>query len=242
MKKKEKLKAALKSLYDSMESSIENVWPHNHNGEIVSTFSAQIGSLFPEEDNHGLLFVGRAPNGWDRECPNGGDDYENDFFMSNIERDSGKRRLFGLFKRISQNFYGDDWYEHIAWSNITKVTFCYGGNPTDELWDQQYDNIVEILDKELRIISPSVAIFVIGSAIRCGYESPLLEIYPDIEKHLLEKIVWGHYNDNKVLTSEAYLLDNRLVILTDRPDSRQAQPFMEAHSNAIVKLIKKYVI
>jgi hypothetical protein len=45
---------------------------------------------------------------------NGPDDYENEYFMSNLERESlGKRRIFGLFKRISQYFNGEDWYEHI---------------------------------------------------------------------------------------------------------------------------------
>ena len=240
MTKKERLRAAVKNIYDSMENTIEIEWPAAHDGENVSTFSAQIGSLFPQEDNHGLLFVGRSPNGWDRECPNGSEDYENEYFMSNMERESGKRRIFGLFKRVSLFFYGEDWYEHIAWSNVTKVAPCSEGNPSVELWDLQYENMIKILDNELNIISPSVAVFVIGSSIRCGYECPLLELYPDIEKHLLEKVVWGHYNENKVLTSEAYLLDNRLVILTDRPDSIYAQSFIEAHTNAIVTLIKKY--
>ncbi|UKK71972.1 hypothetical protein L6467_02395 [Segatella bryantii] len=189
MNKKERLRAAVKSIYDSMEDTIEKEWPATHNGENVSTFSAQIGSLFPQDDNRGLLFIGRATNGWDRECPNGSDDYENEYFMSNMERDSGKRAIFGLFKRVSQCFYGEDWYEHIAWSNVTKVAPCDKGNPSEELWDLQYDNMVKILDNELHIISPSVAVFVIGSSIRRGYESPLLEIYPDIENHLLEKVV-----------------------------------------------------
>lgn len=240
MNKKERLRVAVKTIYDSMENTIEVEWPATHNGQNVSTFSAQIGSLFPQDDNHGLLFIGRATNGWDRECPNGSDDYENDYFMSNMERDSGKRRIFGLFKRVSQSFYGEDWYEHIAWSNVTKVAPCDKGNPSDELWNLQYDNMVTILESELHIISPSVAVFVIGSSIRCGYENPLLVLYPDIDNHLLEKVVWGHYGDNKVLTSEAYMLDNRLVILTDRPDSRQAQSFMDIHANVIISLIKKY--
>ena len=109
MNKEERLRAAVKSIYDSMEDTIEKEWPATHNGENVSTFSAQIGSLFPQDDNRGLLFIGRATNGWDRECPNGSDDYENEYFMSNMERDSGKRAIFGLFKRVSQCFYGEDW-------------------------------------------------------------------------------------------------------------------------------------
>ena len=240
MTKKDKLRAAVKGIYDSMENTIEKEWPITHNGENVSTFSAQIGSLFPQENNHGLLFIGRATNGCDRECPNGPDDYENEYFMSNMERDSGKRRIFGLFKRISQHFYGEDWYEHIAWSNVTKIAPCGAGNPSDELWDLQYSNLPVILEKELQLISPSVVVFVIGSAIKCGYENPLLELYPDIENHLVEKRVWGQYGDNKVLTSEAYMLDNRLVILTDRPDSRQAQSFMDIHANVIISLIKQF--
>ena len=223
-----------------MENTIEVEWSIKHNGENVSTFEAQFGELFPQENNCGLLFVGRATNGWDRECPNGCEDYEHEYFMSNLERDSGKRKIFGLFKKISQHFYGENWYNHIAWSNITKVVPCDSGNPTNELWNLQYDNICAILENELRIISPAVAIFVIGSSIRCGYENPLLEIYPDLKEYLLEKSVWGFYNNGMTLTSEAYSLDNRLVILTDRPDSRYAAPFMESHANTIISMINKY--
>ena len=55
----EKLKSELSPLYDKLIKDVENEQPAEK-----AFFCMQWGKNFPNADNDGLMFVGRATNGW----------------------------------------------------------------------------------------------------------------------------------------------------------------------------------
>ena len=101
-------------------------------------FLMQWGNRFPITPNSGIIFYGRATNGWF-----GTWDY--DIFFSNNDEDRGwnrdnqmawveeqwcnsedgydtsKSQFWSIIKGISTRFYGDEWFKYVAWSNICKV-------------------------------------------------------------------------------------------------------------------------
>lgn len=242
--KKETLYNSTKNIYNEMITRIEDVWPNEHNNELVSTYSAQVGDLYPENDFSGILIYGRSSNGWDRTCPNGIEDHRTVYDMRNMEIQSKRRMYYRFIKGVVGNFYPiDEWYNYIAISNITKIVFCDKGNPSEELWDKQYDYLKPILEKEIQILSPKVVVFIIGSNIRSGYESPIYDLYPCIKDKsaLIDKQIWGKYdskNGEKYLTTTTYEIGKRLFIFTDRPDSKQGKPYINNHINTLVNVIK----
>ncbi len=235
----------LDSIYKEMENIIEVKWPLSHNGELVSTYEAQLGELFPIEKNKGILFYGRASNGWDRDNPNG-DDGGEVYDMSKISKEAKKRKYFELIEKISSRILKiEDWYNYISISNITKVVFCYEGNPSDELWNQQYKYLAPILRTEIKLLSPQIIIFIIGNAIKCGYEKPVFEAFPFLkeDKYLVDERIWGSYETQKEtreLKTTAYNYEGKLLIFTDRPDSLFSKQFMKEHVNVICNIISKF--
>ena len=231
-----KLRSELKEIYQNLELC-EDRWSSSHEGESISTYEMQVGNKFPQEPNSGIIFYGRSCNGWDRSCPNGIEDNRKIYDMSIMEKDSSKRPFLQLCKLISNNFYEDNWYEYIAWSNITKLVFCSGGNPTEELWQEQLDYLPLILKKEIEIMSPQIVIFVVGDSVKKGYETPIYQAFPQLRKKKSYSIKWGEYKRYDVsypLTCSSYELDEKVFIFTDRPEH---QKYMKEHINAIIDLI-----
>ena len=226
---------------------IEDVWPKEHNNELISTYSAQVGMRYPEEEFSGILIYGRASNGWDRTCPNGIEDPRTEYDMKNMEIQSHRRPYYMFIKEVIENLYcGHEWYHYIAVSNITKIVFCDKGNPSEELWDKQYDYLKPILEKEINILSPKIVIFIIGCNIKSGYEQPIYDLYPSIKDQstLINKQIWGEYNSKtgkKYLATTTYKIGERLFIFTDRPDSRQGKRYKDNHVNALVEAIKSNI-
>lgn len=78
----EKLKSELSPLYDKLIKDVENEQPAEK-----AFFCMQWGKNFPNADNDGLMFVGRATNGWQDH------DYKaSSFFGNSFELDGRPRR------------------------------------------------------------------------------------------------------------------------------------------------------
>lgn len=161
--------SAVEPIYDRMWANIENTGEFDINK--LSSFSAQVGLNYPEENNTGILFYGRATNSWD------------DWYHDSIEMILQKqtyRPIYDLMHHFSWEFYKDNWFSHIAWSNICKVAPWKGGNPNNKLWDAQYPYLVEIIKHEVKLLSPSIVVLVTGNTASERWDQPFFEALPGL--------------------------------------------------------------
>ena len=145
--------AKVHDLYVELYNELPRI-QNNFVADDLTTFVAQCGRDYPMDKNSGIIFYGRSPNGWDPEHPLTMDDLTEQLY----------RPIFNLMRVVSEHFYPESWNTHIVWSNVCKVAPITKGNPTNTLWDDQYSFMVDIINKEMEVLSPKVVIFVTG----CG--------------------------------------------------------------------------
>jgi len=213
----------LDSLYDNMYKDVSDyLLARNYTEkdiENLSPFKSQIGGEYPSEAHKGMVFYGRATNGWDE------DNHET---LKEILTGQRYRPFINLIYWVGWTYYGDSYYDKIVWSNICKIA-PDGGNPSGTLWDAQYPHMVKIIKKEIEILSPAVVVLVTGNAASEHWDAPFFEAFPNL--HEIESITWGLEKECK---ATLYSDGNLNVIVTDRPESRP----IEEHANAITSLIE----
>jgi len=158
----------------------------NNTYQNICSFCVQWGKNFPQKQNDGILFVGKAVNGWinnetdieilfgnsEERIFNRKDQME---WVHNLERNfegynTRKSAFWRVIKGISSNFHSaKNWFSYIAWSNLCKIAPFTGGNPNDGLYYEQLEYCQEILLKEIEILSPKFVIF-----LTSGWEKDFL--------------------------------------------------------------------
>ena len=214
---------SLDGFYDEMFKDVSDyLHAKNYSDEYIMnlrSFRSQVGVDYPTEERKGLVFYGRATNGWNE------DDHET---LKDILTRQRFRPFFNLIYWVGWTYYGDSYYDNIVWSNICKIA-PDGGNPSDTLWCVQYHHMVEIIKKEMEILSPAVVILVTGNAASERWDAPFFEAFPDL--HEISSIQWGCAKECK---ATLYTDGGLNVIVTDRPERRP----IEEHANAITTLIE----
>lgn len=213
-------------LYHKMVETIKDT---GFNVDELVTFTCRVGRDYPVEPYKGILFYGRATNGWDD------DDEKNkdleQVIIDNINRGS---QLFKLLHPFAEKFYGDSWLTKVAWSNICKIA-PNGGNPSTSLWYAQRDSLTPIIRKEIELLSPEIVVLVTGNTAVKKYadpwHSPFFEAFPDLKR--IKSIKWAE-SRGKDCSATLYSNGNMKVILTDRPESR---PILE-HAHTLIKLLE----
>ncbi|MDR1381865.1 MAG: hypothetical protein LBJ47_10380 [Tannerella sp.] len=167
MKLNGKLKSALLPLYGELLKRN----PAGNSPEDLCAFCAQWGSEFPEKEKEGILFVGKATNGWLSDSTDinvlFGDScgriFDRDDQMRWVDTLEGNRREYNtrksafwrVIKGVSRRLYPEDWYAHVAWSNLYKLSpYIKKGNPDSRLRGEQLAVCKKILEKEIEILSP----------------------------------------------------------------------------------------
>jgi hypothetical protein len=224
---KNELKEKLFPLYESLLINIdsEDVWP----------FCMQWGHKFPMDEKSGILFVGKATNGWvtkskDVEILFG--DSESRIFartdqMKWVVENKPYYKVsafWRVIKRVSELKNGkDEWYSKIAWSNLYKVSL-EKGNPTGKLINQQIEICKEILNTEIEILNPKYVIFQTS-----GWENRFFGNLKDSPKE--KEVIWG--NNYKTI---GYSINNRVYITSVHPQGKNEGD----HVNAIIKIIEHF--
>ena len=224
----ERLKDTLLPLYETLLKKI------NFSKDIYS-FCMQWGSRFPIEENTGILFVGKATNGWitnSREIEILFGTSESRIFargdqmkwVNNLENNkkgynTRTSAFWRLTKQISQLEYGDnEWYSKIAWSNLYKISGEVG-NPTQRLKNQQQDLCKKILEEEIRILKPRYVIF-----LTSGWEKNFIKhIINDLSIHDKVNTTWG----NGFITN-GYLINDVIYITTRHPQGKNEKKHVQA--------------
>jgi len=238
---KEKLEKGLKPLYDELFPKLDV--------EKETAFIMQWGDKFPIEKNTGILFVGKAVNGW---AAKDKQSFEKLFaihdqmkWVDNLwnprKDDNSKKQYLTkqsafwiVIKGIASKYYEDvnQWYSHIAWSNLYKIspnTSKGGGNPSKENIDKQLDLCRRILKSEIEILSPKyVVLFTSGWESKTGF---LWYINGKQHTKQINEIPWNGNNKIRV-----YNIIDTIFITSVHPQGKNE----EKHINTIVELLKKY--
>jgi hypothetical protein len=213
--------------------------------ENICAFCIQWGTNFPSEKNKGILFIGKAVNGWitDEIDVNilFGESAESIFARSdqmkwvhNLEsNDNGyntkKSAFWRVIKQVAQNqniYKKDEWYSYIAWSNLCKLAPFKGGNPSNPLYYEQLVTCQEILKKEIEIFSPKFVVM-----FTSGWEKDFLYFLNDNkENKIKKKINWDSYE------TKLYEINGVVYIVSQHPQGKNETK----HINTIVKLIDEY--
>ena len=196
--------------------------------DVISTFTVMAGKDYPSEPKQGFLFYGRATNGWDET------DHKP---IEKILKEQTFRPFFNLMYYLSWEFYGENWYNSIAWSNLCKLAPMKGGNPNDDLWFAQYPHMVSIIKKEVELLSPAVVVLITGNTAAARWDDPFFEAFPTLKNNEVRKVVWGNYR-GKECTASLFVDGNLRVLVTDRPEARP----INSHSQALLQLLQESVL
>ena len=221
------LRKELKPLYKDL---MEAVKPYKGK---KCPFAMQWGEEFPKENNRGILFVGRATNGWVSESDNVEDlfgnpdetifDWDDQMkwveINGNPKYNTNKSAFWRIIRRVSAAYFPKHELNHVAWSNIAKVA-PPDGNPNDTLFYLQLDCSNKILSTEIKILSPKAVVFLTGE----GWAKDTIKylcngVYPDV---VAEKEWGGGF------TAKLYRLDKLGIILTEHPQTKEETTHIEA--------------
>lgn len=235
---KEKLENGLKPLYEELLSGSDVKFDK----ENETSFVLQWGDKFPVEKNEGILFVGKAVNGWAKKEDQSfeklfarGDQMKwvDDLWNRKEEYATGKSAFWRVIKGISSKYNETNpWYSHVAWSNLYKISpnkSQGGGNPDKNAKDKQLNLCRKIFKTEIEILSPKYVIL-----LTSGWESKTGFLYylngNQHTKHIEEK-TWG--KDYKI---KVYDINNTIFITTVHPQGKNEKE----HIKKIVELLRKY--
>ena len=207
----------------------------------VCTFCMQWGKNFPEKENDGILFVGKAVNSWINAETNidvlFGNSKEKIFnrtdqmeWVHNHEGsvkgyNTRKSAFWRAIKRVTLDFYpSESWFSYIAWSNLCKIAPFDGGNPNDGLYYEQLEYCQKILAQEIEILSPKYVIL-----FTSDWEKDFLNfLNRGEETKSIKKALWNGYE------TKLHEINGVNYIASQHP---QGKPEKE-HVETIVELMK----
>ena len=227
----DKFKTALMPLYEKLlkDNTFEN----------ISTFCIQWGKYFPKEEKTGILFIGKAINGWITDDTDinilFGDSEERIFAredqMEWVHKKEGSNNRYNtktsafwrVIKQISQHYFPTEWYSYVAWSNLCKIAPSKGGNPNNKLYYEQLDSCRQILSKEIEILSPKAVVM-----LTSGWDKDFLYYLNDnIQPKSEMTLDWYGYQ------TILYKIKGILYISSPHPQGKSE----DKHIEAIIKLI-----
>jgi hypothetical protein len=236
---KENLKQALATLYGELLNNPDMKFDR----ETETAFVLQWGDNFPTEKHTGILFVGKAVNGWAKKeeqsfeklfARNDQMKWVENLWNSGGNYATGRSAFWRVIKGIMTKYDKDakPWYSYAAWSNLYKVSpnnAKGGGNPNKQDKDKQLNLCKQIFKTEIEILSPK---FVIMLTSRWETHPGFLYCVNNNQhtKHI-EEITWGN-ND----TIRVYEINGTIFIASVHPQGKKE----EIHVKTIVELLKKY--
>lgn len=207
----------------------------------VVSFVAQWGKLYPQEDNKGILFVGRATHGWANDDTNVDNlfDHPTDRIFNREDQiiwaKNYQSPFWSVIKGVANHFYGETGIENIAWTNVSKLApDSNNGNPSGKLYSIQQDDDYKIFLKEVEILNPKVIVFLTGNSKGLYWGWDYICTINNNEEPKPEQTLpehnWATYE------AKVFKIDNRIVILSEHPQTR---PIKE-HTDCLIDIITKY--
>lgn len=243
-----KLKSQLIPLYTALRNDCNAK-------DTLSPFIMQWGDKFPVNQNDGIIFYGRATNGWcgtwDFNVLFNDNDENRGWARSNqmvwvenqwTESENGyiasKSQFWNIVKGVSVRFYGEEWFKFVAWSNICKVAPKLNGNPSDSLFYKTLGNNLNVFRTELDFWSPKYIILLTDGIKKdketiIDWTSDYIScLNNDVPSPILYEKAWDdEYPNFKI---RVYKIGDRYIILSMHPQKRK----VELHKDAIIEIIE----
>ena len=235
----EKLYRELLPLYEQLYVDCARLKDKRGNTVDLKEFAAflpRIGNAYPEAERKGILFVGRAPNGGESRM---------EFPADRVIKDQLKMRenfylegkspilelcANGGFKKVmstvSSAFYPNNWFEHIAWTNLYKVAPATEGNPGAYLKLTERETCKKILKKEIELLSPKYVIFITGWKDWFEDFSSTVKMPSDAGQIVTEN--WVATKRGTILPVKKWVANDITYILCDRPERRKSDNLIAA--------------
>lgn len=166
---------ALKPLFVELMQSVAGF------GKDLVPFCIQWGRLYPVQSHSGIVFYGRATNGWvttDNDADKLFDTtYKDRIFArddqmqwvydcagANNRYNTNRSAFWRIIRQVARGFHpSDEELRHVCWSNVCKIA-PDGANPDNELYRIQLDVCRRIMRKELEIFSPKHVVMLTGQS------------------------------------------------------------------------------
>lgn len=222
---KEKLKDVLREIYQRMleDNRISELAKENY-----CCMAPYVGSKFPTTANDGIILYGRANNGWNT----GVDDDYDIIYDKGPEGltdyiDGNRSPFFRVAGKVFSEYYGDDWFNNVAYSNLYKVAPS-AGNPEDSVCDAQWKYVTEIFKKEIETLLPKFVVLFTG---KCWADDFIWYINGNAMPQPLETIIW---DEDYGYSLSVYKIGEVYYLVSEHP---QGKPEQE-HADAILRVIQ----
>lgn len=204
-----------------------------------------------------ILFVGRAVNGWCDIQPGSAEEIVNQIFASAMDTaqigqgkvcyvENGEDKVyyynrspfFQLCHAVMAQFgFENDWSEHLAWTNLYKISPYSGGNPNNKLIGETLNSCALILQKEIFCLRPTHIVFITGGWwYKPTGKRPALD-----EDSFIRKIGVDLFEDTSQIVIGSGISEefhfNPNIVITQRPESAKTSRIQHAH--AILKAFEE---
>lgn len=225
---KDRLKEELFPLYEKLVNRVPDAQKENY-----AAFCMQWGKQFPSNPNEGILFVGRATNGWHYSALDPKRIFSEDPDLRVFNRENQmewadgyvhKSAFWRVIKAVSQQNHAEPWYDHIAWSNLCKIAPEIEGNPSNSMYYDHLELNCAILKTEITILSPKVVVMLTKMNWAVDY---LKYLNKGVIPALVATENWGNYQ------AQLYDIGNCFVVVSEHPMGKKES----LHTEAIQRLI-----
>ena len=227
---KQKLHDELLPLYEHLYDDCATLRDKRGNAvnkKDYTAFCPQVGKAYPEAEHEGILFVGRATNGWKITMELSPERViEDQLETINIDKDCADGGFKTVMSTVSSTFYPNNWFEHIAWTNLYKVAPATEGNPGAYLKLTERETCKKILKKEIELLSPKYVIFITGWSEWFEDFSSTVKMPTDAGQIATEN--WVATKRGTILVVKKWVDNDITYILCDRPERRKSDNLIAA--------------
>ena len=233
------LEPILKPLYQRLINDVKHL-PY-----LKDAFAVQWGKNYSSVNNK-IMFVGRATNQWHTTEENVDVLFGNPTQMSTIfncddqmtwvydcargkEYSTNRSAFWRVIRAVSRNYFPDDELNHVAWSNVCKIQYDSGKNPSGELYQSQIETCQKIFKVEIDVLQPQFVIMLVGWF---GKTDILSYMNGGEMPECIERKNWDSYH------AEVYKIGRTTYICTEHPERKNENE----HIRCIISLIDKYNI
>lgn len=230
----------LKPLYADLINSVKEF----HNMELVP-FCMQWGEEYPTEYNKGIMFYGRATNGWVTTDL----DVDSLFNLANDDRifarddqmtwvddcaneignyNTNRSAFWRVVRQVASHFYPNGAMQHICWSNVSKIA-PDGANPSDLMFYAQLPSACKIMQKEIEIFSPRHVVLLVGEGWAADY---LYYLNGNQHTTSIATYTWGTTKKFKI---KVYKIGDTFFYQSEHPERKNESTHVEALIRAILK-------
>ena len=224
---KEKLKDVLREIYQRMleDNSISELAKENY-----CCMAPVVGKNYPKEQGKGFLFFGRATNDWEVGVNNTFDNIYNvplDGLYTYIGKN--KSAFLRVAGKVFSEYYGDDWFNNVAYSNLYKVA-PNSGNPKNSVCGAQWKYVTEIFKKEIETLLPKFVVLFTG---KCWSDDFIRYINGNAMPQPLETIIW---DEDYGYSLAVYKVGEVYYLVSEHPQGKKEY----LHAEAILSVFEKY--